>query len=459
MKNNRNNRDKLNDAVGILDEELVQSAMLHVERIRAARVARRAVIRRRVAILAAACLTVCMAAGAILAVPLLTADDPGTVPGPDTDTVSQSNGAVGNWEDTSAGETLEEEPYYVEVPMVQVVQLSASENTIISDESMPVEQVEVDVNVSQGFFIEFPVLLFDCRPGETVTVQADVDCLGYVDMPWDANADWRTRQEFCDKFWKYRYLQNPEWAQDGVLYFTNTLTVDPTVGTIGVQMPRTDEDIAEVVLTFTITNDEGKVTGAGSFYVSRKHLLTKEELELTRVVNPFLYRSVVLGSVRFNENVDVSEDGLAELWESFAARVNEVKATIDYSPVTSSEFIGYAKADIIRTEFKGQLINGSGNHWSSWQDFRTFELTPEDTGETRLFIIFGDGEWFECRSHGECTWVNCHLGCPNQKEEGVHHAIGEGCYLRTYDGRVYEVQRVSPDSERETLVLIEDPTE
>ena len=58
MKNNRNNRDKLNDAVGMLDEELVQSAMLHVEGIRAARVTRRAVIRRRVAILAAACLTV-----------------------------------------------------------------------------------------------------------------------------------------------------------------------------------------------------------------------------------------------------------------------------------------------------------------------------------------------------------------------------------------------------------------
>ena len=56
MKNNRNNRDKLNDALGMVDEELLQDAMLHVEGMGAAHLSRRAVMRRRVAITAAACL-------------------------------------------------------------------------------------------------------------------------------------------------------------------------------------------------------------------------------------------------------------------------------------------------------------------------------------------------------------------------------------------------------------------
>ena len=76
MKNNRNNQEKLNDALGMVDEELVQGVMLHVEGMRAAHLSRRAVIRRRVAVLAAACLSLCMVAGAMLAVPLLTAEDP-----------------------------------------------------------------------------------------------------------------------------------------------------------------------------------------------------------------------------------------------------------------------------------------------------------------------------------------------------------------------------------------------
>jgi hypothetical protein len=168
----------------------------------------------------------------------------------------------------------------------------------------------------------------------------------------------------------------------------------------------------------------------------------------------------VLGSVRFNNPADVTEEQVNDLLDSFVARADEVKKTLDFSPVTRDEFNAYAKVEILRTLFAGQKIVGTGSGQSSWQDFTTFELTAQnDDKKEHSFILFGDGNWIEYRSHGDCNWADCHLGCPNQKEYGEHHAFTLGCRIRTYDGRVYELQTVSPDSERETFVLIKDKAE
>jgi len=101
----QNNRDKLNDALGMVDEVTVQNALTHAEVMKAARAAqitRRATLRRRFAVMAAACLALAMMAGAILAVPLLTADDPAGTQPPVTVT------------------TEEGEPFYVEAPLVKI---------------------------------------------------------------------------------------------------------------------------------------------------------------------------------------------------------------------------------------------------------------------------------------------------------------------------------------------------
>ena len=451
MKNDRSNREKLNDALGMVDEELVQDAMLHAEGMRSAHLSRRAVIRRRVVVLAAACLSLCMVAGAMLAVPLLTAEDPAiTEPPAPHEPGHESAGA------TSAEDTDKEEAFYVEAPIVQVVQLSATENATISDPSIPVDRVDAGVEQVNDFFANFTVLVFNCQPGETVTVKANTDCLGLVDMPWDANADWKTRREFSEKFQRNKHLYNPEWAQEGEVYFTDTLTVDPAVSSIGVRIRHEDLDMLEAVLTFTVTNEEGQTTGAGSFYINRKYLLNSEERALTIGI-PFVSRSAVMGAVRFNDPATVTEEQVNELLDSFVARTEEVKAALDYSPVTTDEFNAYAMVDIIRTEFAGQKLVGGGSGGASWQDFSFCEIEAEDTAKLRCFVLLGDGNWLEYRAHGNCNWGDCHLGCPNQKEYGLHHGIGIGCILHTYDGRAYQVQKVSPDSERETLVLLEDP--
>ena len=431
----KNNRDKLNDALGQVDESMVQSAMLHTEGMRAAHLSRNAMIRRRVAVVAAACLSMAFLAGAMLALPLLKADKPPVIV------------------DTSDGE----ENFYVEAPIVKVVQLSATETAEISDPSIPVNRVESTVKDGKSGFTSFPVLVFDCRPGETVTVKASTDCLGYVDMVWDESADWETKREFAHKFILIERT-NPEFdlePREGVVYYTDTLTVDPAMATIVVSPRYTDPEnnLEEVTLTFTVTNEEGQITGAGSFYIGKRYLLNSEERALSLGV-PFIRRSAVLGAVRFRNPAEVTEERVTELLDSFTAQTDEVKGALDYSPKTADEHKAYARTDIIRTEFAGLRIIGTASGQSSWEDFSTYGLQAENAPKERNFILFDDGAWIEYRSHGDCNWADCHRGCPNQKLYGEHHAFTLGCHIRTYDGCVYELQKVSPDSERETFVLI-----
>ena len=72
----KTNKEKLNDAVGMLDSETVQDAMTRAADMRKARMTRRAVMRRRATVLLAACLSLTLMLGALLAIPLMTADDP-----------------------------------------------------------------------------------------------------------------------------------------------------------------------------------------------------------------------------------------------------------------------------------------------------------------------------------------------------------------------------------------------
>ena len=80
----KTNQEKLDDAVGMLDGETVQTAMTRAAYMKEARMTRRDVFRRRAAVVLAACLSLTLMLGALLAVPLMTAEDPSigeTTPG------------------------------------------------------------------------------------------------------------------------------------------------------------------------------------------------------------------------------------------------------------------------------------------------------------------------------------------------------------------------------------------
>ena len=150
----KNNQDKLNDALGMVDESVVQSALNHADTMKAAgvaRMSRRALLRRRVAVLGAACLALAMMAGAILAVPLLTADDPAGTQPPVTVT------------------TEEGEPFYVEAPLVKIGRLSATETAEITTPTVPTEDLSTQVTNLDDFFRYYSFLTVDCAMNRRFT--------------------------------------------------------------------------------------------------------------------------------------------------------------------------------------------------------------------------------------------------------------------------------------------------
>ena len=425
----KTNQDKLNDALGMVDEETVRKTMLHAEGMKAAHLSRRAVMRRRLTVLAAACLMLTLMVGAVLAVPYMRADDPGTTePG---------------------GSTMAPavEDFYIKAPIVKLSNLSAGETVVISDSDVPKDSTVCLQKTD--FLFEYNILTFDCQPGETVTVTADVDCLHYIDMPMNAETD---ELAFLEALRESPIVpaDSPSTGYDAFL------TIDPFASCISIKpffRVRMDDE-NEQILNYTVRNEAGEITGAGTVYVCYKYLMTKEE-RANMVFAPVVTRAAVLGSVRFTNPAEVTEEKVTELMDTFAAEKDTVKANLNFSPVTTFERTAYAQAEILRSEFSGAKIVGGTRGFSSDEAFTDFCVSTESDGERteRYFIIFADGTWIEYLGHGDCHFGSCHVGCPLAGERGEHHAFHAGCRLKTTDGQIYEYQLI-PETESYTWVLI-----
>ena len=124
----KTNKEKLNDAVGMLDEETVQRAMTRASSMKESNTLRRTTMCRRAVVLLAACLSLSVMMGVLLAIPLLTADDP-TLP-------ETNHGQL------TTGESLPLEPgvqptlSYTDSPMVRLSQLSAGNGSLINSTPM-----------------------------------------------------------------------------------------------------------------------------------------------------------------------------------------------------------------------------------------------------------------------------------------------------------------------------------
>ena len=426
MKTNTN-KEKLNDAVGMLDVETVQTAITRAADMKASRTFHRATLRRRAAVLLAACLSLTLLVGAMLAIPMMTrpSNDP----------------PVTSDEDAF--------PTYVETPMVKLTRLSATEAATVSDPEIPSIQTGVQMS-SVSYHTLYNVLTIDCEPGETVTVKADSKCLYVVNMPLNEDTDLSPWGDFY-KALKY---PDPQPVLSLVSCRVDSVTFDPATSCVAVLIPISEAETDEALLTFTIADGEGSVVGVGSLYVGVQHLVA-DTTSNTRD-NLSIARSAVLGSVRFMDPSSVTEDQAHELVESFAARVEDCKTALDYTPATKDERKIATMAEIVNTEFADGQVGAWGCGFSSWNDFYNFHIESTETGMERNFIIFDSGEWFEFRVHGNCHHSPCHLGCPNSAL-GEHHAIMEGCRLTATDGRVYEyVSKIRDGIESGTLVLISD---
>ena len=429
----KTNQDKLNDALGMVDETIVQEAMTHTENLKAANLARRAVIRRRFAMLAAACLAFALMAGAILAVPLMTDETPDHTQPPVTIT------------------TEEAEPFYVETPLVRISRLSATETAEITNSPIPTETLSARVSNQNDSFNYYTFLTVDCEPGETVTLTADTDCMVVLDKTYETvlATDGMLDYELGLLYYNHR-REKPIYysTQDGPVeytYFENTVTFDPATSCVYVNLRAGDGDRDEGVISFTIRNAEGQTTGAGSVCMTRYYLLSTEARQGSIIFkNPTITRASVLGSVRFTDPATVTEEQVQELIAEYEANAQAVQDGMDFTPVTAFEKRFAIYAEIMEQVFaeEGEIYGGHGG-MDGGNDYSFFGTHHRD-GRDREFIIFGDGTWTEIQPYDTdeaCHLSQCHADpdCPVTAEKGLHHPLWPGCHMTTKDGRVYEL--------------------
>ncbi len=432
----KTNKEKLNDAVGMLDGETVQTAMTRAADMKASRLTRRATLRRRAVILLAACLSLTLMLGALLAIPLMTAEDPAI---PETVPQTPIPPATGENPDS----------FYTEVPLVRLTQLTARDDSTVSEAPMISRGTQSRMDSVYGFIQPFIIMSFDCEEGETVTVNAGVDSLYLVSLPFTEDTDLSIAGSFMD------YLIDIYSANDPG---SRTLTIDPTTACILVDMPLTRTDLDEDTMTFTVTGEDGATVGAGSVYVGTRYFLDAEAHRLW-YEDSILTRSAVLGSVRFDTPEEVTAEQVSELLGSFVAKTEEAKAELDYTPATTEERFAAAQAEIATTVFDGEQIHGSSSGRSAFEYFRIVSVSGTDKSEkNRAFLIFADGTWAEFRVHNDC-FAQCHgYACPMGEDGDSHHALVTGCRITLLDGRVFEIAEQEIDGKMMRVpVLISQP--
>lgn len=419
MKHNTN-QEKLNDAVGMLDGETIQSAMTRAAYVKEARMLRRATLRRRAAVALAACLSLALMMGALLAIPLMTADDP---------VLSETT----QGDASTPSVTDDEFPFtYTEASLVRLSQLSTSVDAEKIDSSLNARASDMtQIDEFNSFFWSLLVVSFDCEEGETVTVNTETESMHYIGIPYNEDTDLNVQGDFMKSLWKVY-----ENRKDAV----STLTIDPSASCIVIFMPHSKTALDEDTLTFTVQNEENVTVGAGSAYIGMRYLVDAEQHRLWYDTCT-ITRSAILGSVRFNTPEDVTAEQVSELLESFTATTEEVKASLDYTPVTMDEHFATACAEIVLTEFEGEEIHGLSSSHGSFLRYYTVKVDRTDKSDhDRGFLILADGTWGEYRVHDEC-WNDCHGdGCPNSAAYGTgcSHALTVGCRITLLDGRVFE---------------------
>lgn len=444
----KNNQEKLNDALGMVDESMVQSAMLHAEGLRAAHLSRGALIRRRVAVVAAACLSMAFLAGAVLALPMLKRDN-GDLP---PVTMEPSDG---------------EAAFYVEAPIVRLDMLSSTETATISDPNIPTNNLNVNFQQST-YFSNLHVLIFDCQPGETVTLRANRECLGYIGVAYDPEVDpyeWGDFQKACDnlrhrsvlekyeKGSRYKGSTGISESEESYTLYERELTIDPSSASVILCFDYSEpaDDVEEDVILYTVTNAEGQITGAGGLYVGKKYVDGPNPRTPGRAVT--ISRAAVLGSVRFIDPASVTEAQVEALLSTYAEKGKNGQSLVDFSPVTHEEINSVAGKEILDSLSENRRISGIARGINYYADYSSFAVHVEDSNYKHEFIIFKDGTWAEIdRERGANTSSNGHANaeCPNTEEHG-HHGIGKGCIVKTTDGRFYQL-------DGKTATLIEDPT-
>lgn len=479
----KNNREKLNHAFEGLRGDTIQGVVTAMETPAVRSTSRT----RRFVMLTAACLAVVMMLGAVVAVPLLTADDPTSQPV--TDTLTPENSLS-----------------YGNGPRVQMLSMNGTDSEG-GDTSENVSIMTGDTGMAHECYLIFEGL----EAGETVTLTSHhtLLALGEVrvireesetqEMSSDGEDRINKRKEAAEAKKDGIELETeteaetnaPETVEYDWTYpvrklsdYAATVTSEPSTSETGVvvfiwdyirlsEEARTEGNIYEDYVDFVIRDPEGNITGAGSLYLADKKLLADQNKYHYSVLS--VSRGVLLGSVRFDDPAAVTEDEVNVLISELRGKAEEKKASLfDESESTYSVEEMYCKnMATILTECYGSfgdltfpdLVIRSGAFKNGWKHI---VICPfNDPLSTRDFFFFEDGTYVEaeeikciCDFCGEVEILDhafnrCEHDLSIEKFEYLHTVNSVWlCYFT--DGRI---MKVDPHKDWETTFITEDIAE
>ena len=407
----KNNLDKLNDAVGMLDEKTVKEAM-------DVGVRHRRTVHRRAVALIAACLALILVAGGLVAVPLLSAPEPVVETSPDTSpTVSDTESTQVKTIDGIA---------YIEYP---VVKLAVYTEIVKPSEDEPGQD---EGTIEGSIPLSKTVLTFDIADDEKVSLSAyqvdqSLDGL-YLKALFDAylqdpdgaiTINWSdiirnlayTRQEETDTETEIEAETDSQTESGGLGDEDYGTYLDPIEYT---PMPE------KMVLDYIVQNKEGQTVGVGSILVVHRRLIQDKNNLLYE--NSLIIRGADLGSVRFLDPSGVTDEAVSELLCEMHDRIDETYASLDFSPQGEEELYNAGLADMFNTCFpvwpEHRICLMPILPISCPQTYRIFSIGfggDADMSEAfdsmkhpmasmsfigyyivyRQFIIFNDGTWAE----------------------------------------------------------------
>ncbi len=413
----KNNREKLTRAFeGLRGDTLggvlaAMDAPVAVGRTRA----------RRFVTLTAACLAVVMVLGAVVAVPLMTSEEP-TVPVTGQGGVSDMDSILDSPEEQH--------------PLVRVQALSAG----TEDEGGQVnDSVSVDMSYSRI------MLTFDLEEGETVEITSHytLNQKTAVSEKMEEVLLEYERMELTDQLLQtlertlYREIRRLEsqngdaetelskWEPDRVITQINEYSF-----LVCKRLFRRGVNLSDVV-DFVIRNESGEIVGTGSVCFAVKVLYSSD-----------MIRYEILGSKRFD--APVTEEEATAYLDSLHEKTEATIAGMDFTPVTPEEGYEVAKTDLLAACYGDEKVLFELDVWTQSASFWEFRfLHPRCRGEkqedARSFIMFPDSTWGEIAEDSgwidePCTDESCTIG-----EDAHEHRVGRNLVLT--DGRRVSIER------------------
>ncbi|MBQ7316469.1 MAG: hypothetical protein IJW90_05080 [Clostridia bacterium] len=436
----KKNHEKLTDAIGMLNQETIHGC------ITATSASGRTTNRKRAVILMAACMATLLMLGAVIAIPLMRAEDP-ILP-----SVSHEELTGASAPESDSLPLADVGLSYHAAPLVNVQILSASKestqkpstepetsdadslpetgNTNPSTEDPAVlPEDSISIVVGDELVAHDVYVLFHVEDGETVTVTSQNGKIGQGKHSMALNGN--KADAWKEYFAKYAMYH-------GFIYSVTTgqsLTLDPEfpVATWGgnrfyPENPlggRADEDYVD----FIIRDENGLITGAGSVYIGNQKPVTNTQSRYYDDVS--VTRGVVLGAVRFDDPEQVTEEKAATFVASLHDKAEDVKPRL-FDHLSATE--RYVMA-------LGAVIN---QNYAAYDNFAmTFGFSPDDSYRAvtilshkdpelseRSYLLLEDESWVEYSK----TVAYCDL-C-GEMEDSCYHSQRTR-YILT-DGRILE---------------------